>query len=278
MVQDCDSRVIPTHVNIHYTYNTMSDYNQLIEKHHDALQKAMQACETRELHAQWPELPSGKIYGETANEDGQAAFKARLNKPFTGLKQEGAEGSVGEETSPYGFDLGITYPKYAADTLVEQAQEASRSWRSRTVQERAAILLECLSQAASSFFEVAYATMHTTGQGFMMAFQASGPHAWDRGLESIAMGLRQQSRLASDVTWKKRVGKEEWVTVEKSFHAVPKGVGLVIGCSTFPIWNSTSAIFANLITGNAAIAKPHPGANIDNTAQALDTGQPVVPA
>ena len=34
-------------------------------------------------------------------------------------------------------------------------------------------------------FEIANAVMHTTGQAFMMAFQAGGPHAQDRGLEAV---------------------------------------------------------------------------------------------
>src|SRR5690606_977594 len=36
--------------------------------------------------------------------------------------------------------------------------------------------------------------------------------------------------------------------------------GLVIGCSTFPTWNSYPAIFADLATANAVIVKPHPAA------------------
>jgi len=32
----------------------------------------------------------------------------------------------------------------------------------------------------------------------------------------------------------------------------------VIGCSTFPTWNTLPGLFANLITGNVTIVKPHP--------------------
>lgn len=38
------------------------------------------------------------------------------------------------------------------------------------------------------------------------------------------------------------------------------GVGVVIGCSTFPTWNSVTGIYASLMTGNSVIVKPHPGA------------------
>ena len=48
------------------------------------------------------------------------------------------------------------------------------------------------------------------------------------------------------------------LTIKKNFKPVSKGVGLVIGCSTFPTWNTVPGVFANLISGNTAIIKPHP--------------------
>lgn len=41
---------------------------------------------------------------------------------------------------------------------------------------------------------------------------------------------------------------------------MPRGIGLVIGCSTFPTWNGYPGLFASLATGNAVIVKPHPNA------------------
>ena len=46
----------------------------------------------------------------------------------------------------------------------------------------------------------------------------------------------------------------------KTFHVVPRGVALVIGCNTFPTWNSYPGLFASLVTGNPVIVKPHPRA------------------
>ena len=46
----------------------------------------------------------------------------------------------------------------------------------------------------------------------------------------------------------------------KTFTVVPRGVALVIGCNTFPTWNSYPGLFASLVTGNAVVVKPHPGA------------------
>ena len=57
--------------------------------------------------------------------------------------------------------------------------------------------MESLEGVKGRFFEIAYATMHTTGQGYMMAFQASGPHAADRALEAIAAGYEELTAVSS---------------------------------------------------------------------------------
>jgi phenylacetic acid degradation protein paaN len=233
------------------------EFQQLIEKHAATLTEAIEANATRTFYAHWPEPPSGKIYGETANDDGLAQFKNRLNKPFDGLLQQGSDGTVGEEQSPYGFPLGITYPTWSADTLAANANQAQKQWSRLSPADRAAVCIELLERAAAHFFEIGYATMHTTGQGFVMAFQASGPHAFDRALEAVAMGYAATTYFDYSQTWTKPMGKIS-VTLEKRFHAVPKGPNCTIGCSTFPIWNSFPGMFASLITGNVTIAKAHP--------------------
>jgi phenylacetic acid degradation protein paaN len=37
-------------------------------------------------------------------------------------------------------------------------------------------------------------------------------------------------------------------------------VALVVGCNTFPTWNSWPGLFASLVTGNPVVVKPHPRA------------------
>ncbi|MFM8739496.1 MAG: aldehyde dehydrogenase family protein, partial [Cytophagales bacterium] len=101
--------------------------------------------------------------------------------------------------------------------------------------------------------------MHTTGQGYMMAFQASGPHAADRALEAIAAGYEELNRFPEKVMWNKPMGKFS-IQLNKEWRAVPKGISVVIGCSTFPTWNSVTGIYGSLVTGNSVIVKPHPGA------------------
>ncbi len=70
----------------------------------------------------------------------------------------------------------------------------------------------------------------------------------------------EMSRIPKTAMWEKPQGKNEPLKMEKHYRIIPRGVGLVIGCCTFPTWNSYPGLFASLATGNAVIVKPHPGA------------------
>lgn len=232
----------------------------LFEKHNAVLTKAIDALHSRTFYAAFPEHPAPSVYGETADADGQAKFKAALGNKFSELKQTNAEGWAGQEESPYLQEpLKISYPTFSVDTLIGNAKSAFHTWRKVSVEDRAAVLMESLDRMKARFFEIAYATMHTTGQGYMMAFQASGPHAADRALEAIAAGYEELKRFPASALWDKPMGKFN-IQLNKEWRAIPKGISVVIGCSTFPTWNSVTGIYGSLITGNAVIVKPHPGA------------------
>src|SRR6266404_8890612 len=98
------------------------------ERHQKLLDGALSAIKSRKYWSAYPEIPSGKIYGETAKADGQTAFEARLNKPFA-LDQPGTIGTVGKEVSPYGIPLGITYPKPDLNLLLKAVKAALPAWR-----------------------------------------------------------------------------------------------------------------------------------------------------
>jgi phenylacetic acid degradation protein paaN len=230
-----------------------------MERHRSTLDDAVQAIGARTYWSAYPEVPSGKIYGETAKADGQAAFEARMNTPFE-LDMPGVTGRVGAETSPFGPALGIDYPKVDLDVLLPAMAAASASWKRADVEARTGVCLEILKRLNARSFEMALAVMHTTGQAWMMSFQAGGPHAQDRGLEAIAYAWQEMTRTPAHATWAKRVGKDETVTLEKAYRIMPRGIGVVIGCSTFPTWNGYPGLFASLVTGNAVAVKPHPGA------------------
>lgn len=227
--------------------------------HQATLDQALSSILERNFWSAYPENPSPRAYGETAAQDGQAAFEAYRGKAFP-LTLEGAQGEVGNEQSPFGFDLGISYPKVPVDQLLAQSQLALDSWRDAGPQAWVGICLEILHRLNQRSFEIAQAVQHTTGQGFMMAFQAGGPHAQERALEAVAYAWQEMSRIPGLVDWIKPQGKHDPIQMKKQFKVVPRGIGLVIGCSTFPTWNGYPGLFASLATGNTVIVKPHPGA------------------
>ena len=222
----------------------------------ERLEAAYAAQQSRTYFAAWPESP--RAYAEDGMAQGLSAFQSLLTQNFTELLQDGSQGWVGDEVSPYMMTgLGIQYPKFAPEVLIANAKSAQKVWSKTSADIRAAVLLDALDRVALRFFEIAYATMHTTGQSFMMSFQASGPHANDRALEVLSMAYHELNRFPSDVTWVKNMGKFD-LTLQKNYKAIPKGVALVIGCSTFPTWNTVPGLFGSLMTGNASIVKPHP--------------------
>lgn len=235
----------------------------LLEQHREVLDRAVGAIATREYWSRYPESPSPRVYGEEAAPSGQQAYEAHLGGRYDALASQPETGDwVGDEVSPYGPVLGTTYPHYGADrvdALLERVSAAVPAWRDAGAEVRAAVCVEILDRINHRSFEMAHAVMHTTGQPFVMAFQAAGPHAQDRALEAVAYALAEQRRVPAEATWEKPA-KGEPLRMTKRFHVVPRGVGLVIGCNTFPTWNSYPGLFASLATGNAVVVKPHPRA------------------
>lgn len=231
----------------------------LFTKHEDTLQKALTAIETRGYWSPFVEMPSPKVYGETASADGEAAFKALLNKTFE-IDQPSTGETVGAEVSPFGFPLNVRYPKADPDALISAAAAAQRDWRLAGPQAWIGVCLEILARVNRASFEIGYSVMHTTGQAFMMAFQAGGPHAQDRALEAVVYAWDQLRRIPADAYWEKPQGKNPPLAMHKRYTVVPRGTGLVLGCCTFPTWNGYPGLFADLATGNTVIVKPHPGA------------------
>lgn len=198
----------------------------------------------RAYYSAYPETPSGKIYGESANAEGKAAFEARLGKRFElGVVMNG--GAVASERSPYGIPLDVAYPLADVQAVFAGAAAAMPAWIDAGADARTGVMLEMLTRLNRASFEVAYATMHTTGQAFVLAFQAGGPHAQDRALEAVAYAYDEMSRVPAGVMWEKPQGKNEPMRIEKTYCIVPRGISLAIGCSTFPTWNSYPGILTD---------------------------------
>ena len=231
----------------------------LFTKHEATLDKALAAIETRGYWSPFAEMPSPKVYGETANAEGEAAFKRHLNRTFE-LDQPSTGDTVGSEQSPFGIALGIRYPKADPTRSSLASAAAQKSWRAAGPKAWVGVSLEILSRLNRASFEIGYSVMHTTGQAFMMSFQAGGPHAQDRALEAVVYAWDQLRRIPAEAHWEKPQGKNPPLAMQKRFTVVPRGTGLVLGCCTFPTWNGYPGLFADLATGNAVIVKPHPGA------------------
>ncbi|WP_406862057.1 phenylacetic acid degradation protein PaaN [Streptomyces sp. HUAS MG47] len=233
----------------------------LADRHRPTLDQALDTIRTRAYWSPHPEHP--KAYGENGSlnaADGLAAYRDLLDGRFE-LDQPGTDGWTGGEISPYGPVLGIEYPHADIDVLLPAMRAGMTAWREAGPETRALVCMEILARISARTHEFAHAVMHTSGQAFMMAFQAGGPHAQDRGLEAVAYAYAEQTRTPSgDAAWSKPQGKKDPLELTKQFTPVARGIALMIGCNTFPTWNGYPGLFASLATGNPVLVKPHPQA------------------
>ena len=111
----------------------------LFDRHRALLDQAVAALGDRGFWTPFPEVPSGKIYGETAREDGLAAFESKLGAAFA-LAGHPESHRVGAEVSPWGRALGITYPAADAATLVAASESAAPAWAAAAPETRVGLL------------------------------------------------------------------------------------------------------------------------------------------
>lgn len=231
-----------------------------MQAHLGTLEQARELLAARGYLARYPEVPSTRHYGETAAADGRAAYQALLGAPFTGLADQPTDGTeVGDEVSPYGPVLGVRYPHLDLPAALAAATAALPAWRDAGATLRAALLVEVIERLHRRSFELAEAVMHTTGQSWVMAFQAGGPHSQDRALEATVAAWVEQQRVTPTTLWEKPQ-RDAPIRMRKDYRIVPRGVALTVGCNTFPTWNGYPGLFASLATGNPVIVKPHPRA------------------
>jgi phenylacetic acid degradation protein paaN len=223
--------------------------------HKELLDRAVVATGERTYWSAYPEHP--KAYDADAGAEGESAFNELIGVPFATDQAHDGYLEVAE-SSPFGLDLSITYPSTDVPTVIAAASAAMKDWGRASVDERAGVCLEILDRLSASSFLMGHAVMHTTGQGFFMAFQAGGPHALDRALEAVAYAYAEQKRLPEDLRWEKPQGSRPPLVIDKRWIIRPRGIAVTIGVSTFPTWNGYPGIFASLAAGNAVIVKPHP--------------------
>ncbi len=232
-------------------------HRDLLARHAPTLDAAIEAVRTRRAWSPFRDSPSTKIHGPDKPVQGKAAFEARLGTRFD-LHQPGVVGEVGDEVSPFtGRPLGIRYPASDPMALVAAACAAMPAWAAADPELRLAICLEIATRVYDRNFEMAHAVMHVAGQSYTQAFSGSGPNALDRGIEALAYAAKAMRDVTPTATYHRDFGGEA-VALEKTYTLVPRGVGLVICCASFPTWNAYPAMFASLATGNPVVVKPHP--------------------
>ncbi|WP_302852222.1 phenylacetic acid degradation protein PaaN [Streptomyces sp. TRM64462] len=245
----------------------MSTYalSVLIRRHRPLINRAMHVIRSREHWSPYPDDPGHDTYAAQNTAAGERAFRHLLGQPFD-LGQPGRNGAVGPspgaggEFSPYGFPLHITYPHNDPAVLLPAMRAAMEDWRAASPLERAAVCAEILARINARSHEFAQAAQHTSGHGPVMAFHAGAVHAQDRGLEAVALGYTEQTRMPAEFTWRRPLADGRTFSLAKTFTPVPQGISLLIGNAVFPTWNGYPGLFASLVTGNAVLVKPHPRA------------------
>ncbi|MEP1447835.1 MAG: phenylacetic acid degradation protein PaaN [Paraglaciecola sp.] len=229
-------------------------------KHLSKLNKALDACQQRYSWSAYTESPSSKIHGKEIPKIGKQRFEAMLNTDYP-MDLPGEKGRTGAEVSPYTREpLGITYPKVDVAKLYSEISQAVPAWTNASVDTRVGICMEILDRCSKQLFENAHATMHTAGQSYIMAFAGSGANALDRGLEALVYAYKAMKDVPETAQWTRTFGAAGDANLVKEYRLKPRGVGVVVCCATFPLWNGYPALTASLATGNPVVLKPHPSA------------------
>lgn len=225
--------------------------------HQDRLRGAIAALRSRTAYAAFQESPSRRFHPDGAKAKGLETFNGLLNSTF---RLDGpAHGHVGSEKSPYTREpLGIRYPRLNPNATIAAAKSAMKPFADAGPHARIGVCLEILARLEAQLFTATFATQHTTGQGFMMAFAGSGANSLDRGLEGLAMTALAMEQTPAEASFTRSFGHGGPVTLHKRYHLRPVGVAVVLSCGTYPAWNAYPALFANLAAGNAVVLKPHP--------------------
>lgn len=238
-----------------------------LAKHELMLAKAIEISAKRSAWTPFIESPSRKFHPELAKEEGLSAFQSRLGRlfhfssPLAGakLQREEDQAWVGDEVSPYTMaSLEIKYPEVDVERLFAEVDLAWESWKWAPHESRVGVCLEILTRWSVASFEIAFSTMHTAGQAFMLAFAGSGASSLDRGLEALCAAWLALESIPSEAQYERRFGKGEPAQLLKRYHRVPVGAAVIFSCGSYPAWNAYPAMMANLATGNPVVIKPHP--------------------
>ena len=138
--------------------------------------------------------------------DGKAAFDAWLGRRLPGRDarrrparwRPSARRSASTSASPTRTSAATGWTRCSP-----AAGAGMKAWRDAGPEGRTGVCLEVLDRLHGRIFELANAVQHTSGQAFVMAFQAGGAHALDRALEAIAYAWVEMTRTPATARWEK---------------------------------------------------------------------------
>ena len=219
----------------------------------------VQAIHERSYWSAFPESASPKVYGEGAAEAGKAAFDRLLGQPLSadaaghGRRRRRRALAVRHSARHH-----LSQGRHRRP--VRRGRARARPMEKADPETWAGVCLEILARINKASFEI-----RQRGD----AYDRPGVHDGVPGGRPARAGSRARSgrvrvgravaRAAPRRSGKSRRGRTSRIRMEKRFRVVPRGIGLVIGCCTFPTWNGYPGLFASLATGNAVVVKPHPG-------------------
>ncbi|MBK6637688.1 MAG: aldehyde dehydrogenase family protein [Rhodocyclaceae bacterium] len=226
----------------------------LLDKHRDTLRKALAAAQSRRY---WnPYIDAGSVDAAGADQAREALQSYRGAQFY--LDQPGVIQRCGEERSPYGLALLVSYPQCSPDALISAGKTAGVPWARAEVDTRVGVCLEILDRLHKGGAELAQSVMHTTGQPLSLARSHGVAQALARGLEAVAVAWREMTSVSAGALWERTIGAQGSARMHKRFIVTPRGIALLLTCSTAPTWMAFPALFASLATGNPVIVKPHP--------------------
>ncbi|MDN5744347.1 MAG: aldehyde dehydrogenase family protein [Nocardioidaceae bacterium] len=228
--------------------------NEVSSRHQGLLERIVEAVSSRHSWSAY----AGRTPDGPSRDEAESHLDALRGQSFDLVDHPGVDAIQSDEISPYtGQPLGVSYPRAKASTLVELSSDAVPALASMGARGRAELCLEMSERLFARNHQLAVAAMHTTGQGKGMSASGSGTNALDRGLEALGMAHLALDRVPKSARWDGQFGKST-VSLEKTYRTVPLGPAVVVACASFPAWNVYPAVFANLVTANPVIVKPHP--------------------
>ena len=220
----------------------MTTPTELYETHRELLDRAIAAAGTRDYWSAYPGVAQQVRLRRGRRPGRRAGVPRAARTPTSRSTCPARSGSVATERSPYGFDLGVRYPKADPAALVAAAKRRHprlarrrpagprRGRRRDPPADQRALLRDGARRAAH----------HRPGvRDGLPGRRPARPGPRPRG-GGVRAG-RHHPHAGPAATWSKPQRGGDPLTMAKTSTPVGRGVALVIGCNTFPTWNSYPA-------------------------------------